>query len=409
MRFLYSIGIYLFHLALHIASLWNSKAALGIKGRKNIFNFLQQTCQNKKIIWVHCASLGEYEQAEPLIKKLKTEHPTKSILCTFFSPSGYEVKKNDPLPDIVSYIPPDRCKNAKKFLKIVNPEVAIFIKYEYWYNFMNQLHLRNIPFYYVSAIYRKTQPFFHPLGYWFRKQLRKCTHFYVQNQTSKELLNGIGISQVDIIGDTRFDQVYNTSLNKYRSPIFDEFTQEKPTIVCGSTWIEDEKVLAKLYPKIQKSHKLIIAPHLIDNKHIEQIEALFSPFRVIRYSKMENEKPENFDILIIDSIGLLKKIYHYGRYAYVGGAFKTGLHNILEAAVYGIPIFFGPNYKKFNEAHELIEYKTAFSVKNENEIFAKIEFWNKNPDEYQQVCQRASQYILKNVGAVEKISIALKN
>lgn len=409
MRFFYTLGICLYYAVIYCISPFHPKAKLWIKGRKRLFPALKSACQNKKIVWVHCASLGEYEQGRPLIDKIKREHPELSVLCTFFSPSGYEIKKNDTLLDLVFYFPVDTIHNSKKFIDIVRPQAAIFIKYEYWYNYMNQLHQNNIPFYYVSAIYRKDQPFFRWYGRWFRHQLTKCTYIYLQNQASKELLNAIGIDNCEVIGDTRFDRVYQTSLEPISLDFVTHFKANKKAIICGSTWPEDEQILCDAISLFKQKFKWIIAPHLIDKEHIDEIKSKFSSYKTICYSEIQAQNLAEYDICIIDTIGLLRKLYYFGEYAFIGGAFKTGLHNIIEASVFGIPVFFGPHYKKFNEANELVSLETAFPIENAKQFVQKIDDLELNQEKYFLIRQKTKKYIVNNLGAVNKIKLVLSS
>lgn len=405
MRFFYTLGIYLYYAVVYCISPFYPKAKLWIKGRKRLFPALKSACQDQKIVWFHCASLGEYEQGRPLIEKIKKDHSEVSVLCTFFSPSGYEIKKKDTLLDLVFYLPADTVHNSKKFIEIVRPQVAIFVKYEYWYNFMNQLHHYNIPFYYVSAIYRKNQPFFRWYGRWFRQQLAKCTYIYLQNQASKELLHSIGIDKTEVIGDTRFDRVYQTSLEPISLDFAARFKANKKMIVCGSTWREEEQIIFDALPHFQQKYKWIIAPHLIDKEHIDEIKSKFYSYKTICYSEIREENLAEYDICIIDTIGLLRKLYYYGEYALIGGGFKTGLHNVIEASVFGIPVFFGPHYKKFNEANDLVTLQSAFPIENATQFVQKIDDLDLNQDKYLLISRKTKKYIVNNLGAVNKIKI----
>ncbi len=406
MRFIYSVAIYFYLFLIYLSSPFSKKASLWIQGRKNIFLFLKEKCKNKKIVWIHTASLGEYEQGKPLIERIKQELPDITILCTFFSPSGYEVKKNDTLPHIISYLPLDTPSQVKQFLDVVNPIATFFIKYEYWYNFMHQLAERDIPFYYVSAIYREEQPFFKWYGKWFRKHLQKCTFFYVQNEKSLLLLQSIGINQAKIIGDTRFDRVYQIATQRTELSAITDFKQEKKILVCGSTWQEDEKVIYELYKQIYPKYKLIIAPHLTHEEHIINIEKRFSSYKTVRYSEKKGKNISAYNVLIVDSIGLLSKLYAYGEFAFIGGGFKTGLHNILEAVVYHIPIFFGPKFSKFNEAKELVALQVAFSVSTASTLIQIFNQLDKEKEQYRLIQEKAKKYIENNLGAVKKIDFS---
>ena len=390
MNTLYNISIWIFSIAVHIASLFNPKAKQWLKGRKAIFQKLAEaTKEDQDIVWFHCASLGEFEQGKPIIEGYKIKHPTHKILLTFFSPSGYEIRKNYDEVDWVFYLPADTKKNAKKFINIVNPIKVIFVKYEFWFNYMAELNKKNIPFYSVSSIFRKAQSFF---KYdWFAKQLNNVSHFFVQDQNSKELLKKIGFSNCTVAGDTRFDSVIANTQNAISIPLIEEFSKNKTTIICGSTWLKDEILLAK-YIKENPNYKYIIAPH--EMHHISELK---KQTNALLFSKANNTNISNSTVLIIDSIGILSNIYKYGDLAYIGGGFGSGIHNILEAVAYGLPVVFGPNYQKFNEATELINKKGAISISNYTELTSAIHdlsTFDKNI---------AINYIQENSGATTKI------
>jgi len=403
MRSIYSLLVSFHAFLVIFASLFSKKAKLWHKGRKNIFHSLEEKCKGKKnIVWFHCASLGEFEQGKPLMEKIKQEKKG-TLLLTFFSPSGFEVKKNDPIADIICYLPVDTKKNARKFLQIVQPQKAFFIKYEFWYNYMHELSKTNIPFYYVSAIFRDNQYFFKKCGRWFLNQLKKCNCFFVQDEKSKMLLNKHNISKVVTTGDTRFDRVFHIAQQPYSLDFITSFKNNKKLLVAGSTWMQDEKLLANLFQIINSNYKLVIAPHIVEKVHIEQIKRLFNSFSIICYSEKEEKKLSDYQILIIDAIGLLSKIYRYADISYIGGAFKTGLHNILEAAVYEKPIFFGPYYQNFNEAVELVNVKAAFPITKVAEMAQLITAFDKNQAFYQATCEICKNYIAHHLGATDKI------
>jgi len=390
MSILYTIGIQLHIIVIHIAALFNAKAKLWVKGRKAIFQKLTEAIkENQDIVWFHCASLGEFEQGKPIIEGYKLKYPNHKILLTFFSPSGYEIRKNYDGVDWVFYLPSDTKKNAIQFLSIINPIKVIFIKYEFWFNYMTELNKKNIPFYSVSSIFRREQYFF---KYdWAAKQLNNVSHFFVQDKNSKELLQNIGFTNCTVAGDTRFDSVIANTQNSVSIPLIEEFTKNKTTIICGSTWTQDEALLAK-YIKVNPNYNYIIAPH-----EILQISALQKQTNALLFSKADNTNINNCNVLIIDSIGILSNIYKYGDLAYIGGGFGSGIHNILEAATFGLPLVFGPNYQKFKEANELIELGGAKSISNFSEleitILSSINF-NKSI---------AKNYIKSNAGATEII------
>jgi 3-deoxy-D-manno-octulosonic-acid transferase len=404
MRFLYSLLIQLHACIILVASKNKKKAKLWCKGRQKIFALLEEKCAARKnIVWFHCASLGEFEQGKPLMEKIKQQENETTILVTFFSPSGFEVKKDDPVADIITYLPIDTPKNAKKFVQIVNPTKVFFIKYEFWFNYIRELSKLNIPFYYVSAIFRENQYFFKPCGAWFLKQLKKCTCFFVQNENSKKILNQHGISQVVVTGDTRFDRVYAIAQQPYSLDFMASFKEDKKLLVAGSTWLPDEKLLSELLKNIKSGYKLALAPHVVNHQHIEQIKNTFNAFSVVCYSEKEQKNIADYEVLIIDTIGLLSKIYKYADISYIGGAFKTGLHNILEAAVFEKPIFFGPHYQKFNEAIELVSRRAAFSISQADEVLQQLRNFEQNPDSYNACCDICKEYVLQNLGATGKI------
>ena len=390
MSILYTISIQLHIIAIHIAALFNAKAKLWVKGRKTIFQKLTEAIkEDKDIVWFHCASLGEFEQGKPIIEGYKLKYPNHKILLTFFSPSGYEIRKNYDLADWVFYLPSDTKKNAKKFISIVNPIKAIFIKYEFWFNYMAELNKKNIAFYSVSSIFRREQYFF---KYdWAANQLNNVSIFFVQDKNSKELLQNIGFTNCTVAGDTRFDSVIANTQKTVSIPLIEEFSKNKTTIICGSTWPRDEALLAK-YIKENPNYNYIIAPH-----EILRISVLQKQTNALLFSKSDNTNINNSNVLIIDSIGILSNVYKYGDLAYIGGGFGSGIHNILEAATFGLPLVFGPNYQKFKEANELIELGGAKSISNYSELEITIlSFTNFNKS-------IAKNYIKSNAGATDII------
>ncbi len=410
MRLLYTCAIYLYQAAISIASLFNNKAKLWIRGRKNIFKELEVKCSDTQdIVWFHCASLGEFEQGKPFIEKVKKEHPQAKILVTFFSPSGYTIRKNDPIADFVFYLPIDTISNAKRFIKIVNPKFAVFVKYEYWYNYIQQLDKQNIPFFYISAIFRKEQYLFKWYGSWFVRQLKKCTRFFVQDDQSIQLMNQLHIDKVTKTGDTRFDRVYQIASKPYELPIIKQFKNKSKLLVAGSTWEPDDKILRSFLDQNHGSFKLIIAPHEIHPSRIQFLKDLFIDYNLICYSEMENENLADYQVFIIDTIGILSKIYKYSDYSYIGGAFGAGLHNILEAAVFGVPLFFGPKYQKFKEARDLVQLEGAFSILNDEQLIQKITQLEMRQEEYDKTCNICKKFVHNNIGAVDMIYSVVKD
>jgi len=390
MSILYNISIQIFVIAACISALFNTKAKLWVKGRKHIFKQLSEAIKEEQnIVWFHCASLGEFEQGKPIIETYKQKYPKHKILLTFFSPSGYEIRKNYKSADWIFYLPADTKANAKKFISIVKPKKVVFVKYEFWFNYMNALKKQNIPFYSVSATFRKEQVFFKYK--WFAKQLNNVSHFFVQDQNSKELLKTIGFSNCTVTGDTRFDSVIANTKNAISIPLIEEFSKNKTTIICGSTWPKDETLLVK-YIKENSNYNYIIAPH-----ELQHINALQKQTNALLFSTANNINISNNNVLIIDSIGILSNIYQYGNTAYIGGGFGGGIHNILEAATFGLPIIFGPNYQKFNEATELINKKGAISISNYKELTSAVNFFSAFDKSI------ATEYIEQNIGATDAI------
>jgi 3-deoxy-D-manno-octulosonic-acid transferase len=344
-----------------------------VDGRKNVFQLLQQKINpDDKTIWIHCASLGEFEQGLPIIEGLKKLYPSHKIVLTFFSPSGYEVKKNSAVADIITYLPLDTKTNARDFINSVHPELVFFVKYEFWPNYLAELKKQNIKTYLVSGIFRKEQAFFKSYGKSMRKSLQTFTHFFVQNEVSEELLHRINFKNTTISGDTRFDRVMEVLSRDNTLDYVNQFKDNKTTIVYGSSWQEDEAVYLDVINSSKENIKHIIAPHNIKKKHIEILKSrILKP--VALYSEMSEKDLANYDVFIIDTIGLLTKIYSYADIAFVGGGFKTGLHNTLEPAVFGIPIISGPEYQKFQEAKDLVALKGLLVVNSKDEYQTIIE------------------------------------
>jgi len=399
MLFLYNIGVYIYYVSVFLASIFNRKAKKWIRGRKKIFEQLEKTIDpSQKIIWFHAASLGEFEQGRPVIESFHDKYPDYKILLTFFSPSGYEIKKDYEHADYVFYLPVDLKKNAQKFIRIVNPRIVIFIKYEFWFNYINELNKNNIPVFIISAIFRKEQHFFKWYGKWFRSMLKKITWLFVQNNNSCELLKSIHIKNVIISGDTRFDRVYTIALKTKAFPLVKKFAGRQKVLLAGSTWPPDENLINHLFLKNQ-SFKLIVAPHEVHEERIRSIQKLFSSKKIVCYSGADDKNIESADILIIDKIGILSGLYRYCDVAYIGGGFGSGIHNILEAVTFGKPVIFGPNYQKFKEAVDLIELGGAFTVSNETTLsstFLKLIDSNQYYDSVSQTCK---DFIEKNRGA----------
>ena len=365
MRLLYNLFVSLYGFSIRLAALFNPKAKLWVAGRKNSFEKLQNTIpSNEKIIWVHTASLGEFEQGRTLIEALRDRYTDHKILLTFFSPSGYEIRKDYDQVDSVFYLPLDTPKNARRFVKIVKPHFAIFVKYEFWYNYLRELNRFGADVYYVSSIFRKNQYFFKWYGQWFRKQLKLITHFFVQTDVSADTLNKIGIFNICVSGDTRFDRVYELAQKAQEFPIVEKFKGKHQLFIAGSTWGPDENIL---YPLIEKNPglKFIIAPH-----EIGRVAGILGKLenKAIAFSKVTTENVNDYQVLVVDSIGKLAHLYQYADVCYIGGGFGTAIHNIQEPVTFGKPVMFGPKFEKFKEAVDLIRRGGAFNVNNVAEL-----------------------------------------
>lgn len=402
MVFLYSLGLRFYYLLILLASLFNNKARLWIKGRKGIFDKIQKQVKSENnLFWFHTSSLGEFEQGRPLIEALKNKNNSIKILLTFFSPSGYENRKNYKTADYIFYMPPDSKKNARQFINLIQPSKAFFIKYEFWYHYLNQLKKNNIPVYLISANFRQKQIFFKWYGGWFRKMLYKFAHIFVQNKKSEQLLKNIGLDNITISGDTRFDRVAEIAKQAKRIEIAEKFKQDNSIIIGGSTWDKDEEIIIEFINTSQRKTKYIIAPHEIHESNIQRIiKSINKP--VIRYSSASINNVNDFQVLIIDNIGMLSSLYRYADIAYIGGGFGVGIHNILEAATFGLPVVFGPNYKKFQEAVDLVESGGAFSVDSYENLQIRFENLLENI-ETNKAGKISKEYVLNNQGATSKI------
>lgn len=406
--FLYNIFLFLFKAGTYTASLFNAKAKKWVAGRKNIFTRLENAIPaDAKIIWVHCASLGEFEQGKPVIEQLRTKFPAFKILLTFFSPSGYEAKKNYEGADWAFYLPVDGPRNAKRFLEIAHPSLVIFVKYEFWYYYLKKIKYRNIPLLLVSALFRRDMSFFKWYGGLQRKMLARFDHLFVQNESSKKLMDEIRLADISSIsGDTRFDRVIEIAEQWKPVSVVEQFIGNHKAIVAGSTWPEDETALQKAFAGVNDpSLKLIIAPHEINEKHLASLKELFP--NAIKFSELttSNFKPETVNCLIIDNIGMLSRLYKYGYINYVGGGLRVmGVHNVLEAAVYGKPVIFGHYYKKYAEATGLVESKGAIPFSDEAELKTSIINLLKNSHNCYDISSEAAyNYVVSNKGSTEHI------
>jgi len=400
--FIYNILTHFTHYILKLVALFNPKIKLFVEGRKGSFNQLEKVIlPTDKTIWIHCASLGEFEQGLPIIEQLKKQYQNHKIVVTFFSPSGYEVKKNSPIADVIVYLPLDTRANVQRFLNSIHPEIAIFVKYEFWPNYLAELKRRNIKTLLVSGIFREDQAFFKAYGKWMQKSLLTFDHFFVQNENSKKLLNNIQFKNVSVAGDTRFDRVSEILERDNSLDFIETFKQNKTTIVYGSSWSDDETIYLD-YLNSAKNIKHIIAPHDIKQHKIEKLRNLITK-SVLLFSEKEGENPAEYDVLIIDTIGLLTKIYSYADIAYVGGAFKTGLHNTLEPAVFGIPVVIGPEFQKFQEAVDLVYRKGIITV-SDKDVYTTVINELVNSDKRRLATGKInSNYIHQQAGATTKI------
>lgn len=403
---LYTTAICLYSLGVCIASLFNKKARLMIKGHREIYAILKKKINpNDSYIWFHAASLGEFEQGRPLMERLRKQHPEYKILLTFFSPSGYEVRKNWNGADVVCYLPFDIPLSVNRFLKLAHPKMAFFIKYEFWMNFLKGLHRRDIPTYSVSSIFRPDQVFFRSYGKSYVRALQCFTHFFVQNATSEKLLHTLGITNVTITGDTRFDRVIDIYKAAKESPEAETFSRNAQVMVVGSSWEPDEEIIIP-YFNAHPELKLIIAPHVVNEDHLAFIERKMER-PGIRLSQIKDGEVGNADYLIIDCYGLLSGLYRYGSLAYVGGGFGVGVHNVPEAAVYNVPIIIGPNNKRFREVQALKKCGGCREIHNEEDFVQIMDTFLKNPALRSEAGKSAGQHIRNNAGAADKIFNAI--
>ena len=407
MNLLYSIAIRSYSGAIAIASLFgNKKAQLWWNGRKKQWDNLKSINKNDEWIWVHVSSLGEFEQGLPVIERLKQDFPKYKILLTFFSPSGYEPRKNFQLADKVAYMPSDTMSNAIKLVKNFNIKAAFFVKYDFWFNYMKVLKKNNIPLYYISALLNKDHYFFKPYASWFRRQLKNVTHYFVQNDDTAKLLNSININDVTITGDTRFDRVYEIAKQSQSFPEIESFINGRQCIIAGSSWQSDEKLLIPFSKKMPDNYCLIIAPHDISDSHINQIVSQLDDY--VLYSQLTKDNGKH-KVLVINTIGILKKIYKYARFAYVGGGFMSSIHNTQEALVFGCPVVIGPKYHKFVEAVDLVNNKGMFSVNNQKEFENIFEQLMNDETFYNKASETCKNYVKLSVGATDKIANYLKS
>ena len=401
---MYNIVIYIYLIGVAIASCFNKKVKKMWAGERQALKVLREKVDpNARYIWFHAASLGEFEQGRPLMEYLRKTHPEYKILLTFFSPSGYEVRKNYEGADIICYLPLDTIRNARRFLRAIKPVMAFFIKYEFWYNYLHILQHRGVPTYSVSSIFRPDQIFFQWYGKGYGRVLKCFTHFFVQNIESKNLLAKLDIHDVEVVGDTRFDRVLQIKEASKQLPIVEKFTENTSKVfIAGSSWLPDEEVFLK-YFNLHKDWKLIVAPHVIGEDHLAQIFDLLKGRRVVRYTEATEENVKDAEVLIIDCFGLLSSIYHYGTISYVGGGFGVGIHNVLEAAVWDIPVIFGPNNKRFQEAQGLIMAGGGFEI-NDYQSFRDLMMRFETDEMFLQTSKKhAGEFVKGRAGATEKI------
>ncbi len=375
-----------------------------LQGRDMQFEKLQQALAGNTapVVWFHCASLGEFEQGRPVMEAFKAEFPEYKIMLTFFSPSGYEVRKNYSGADYIFYLPLDSAANARNFISIVQPKLTVFVKYEFWHYYLQELEQRQIPILSISAIFRPDQVFFKPYGEFNRNMLRRFTHIYTQNKQSVDLLQTIDITNTTIAGDTRFDRVLQTAATIKPIPLVDAFTRGGDVFMVGSSWPADIEVLLPLIQKYKSTIKFIIAPHEIHENGISTLMQTIGE-GAVRFSKADAATIANYNVLVIDNIGMLSALYSYGTYAFIGGAFGKGLHNTLEAAVFGLPLFFGPKYGKFQEAVDLVKLGCAFPVNNADELLAAFEKVHTTPGARQTITDKEKAYVQEQAGATTQI------
>jgi len=426
---MYNLIIYLYLLGVAVYSRFNVKVRRMWRGERNAFRVLREKVDpSARYVWFHAASLGEFEQGRPLIEQIKREHPEIKVLLTFFSPSGYEVRKNYEGADIICYLPLDTPFNARRFLRIIRPEMAFFIKYEFWYNYLHILKHRNVPVYSVSSIFREGQVFFRWYGRQYGHVLKCFTHFYVQNEKSRELLSTIGLTNVTVTGDTRFDRVLKIKEQAKDLPVVANMAKGRKVFIAGSSWQPDEEIFIR-YFREHPDWCLVIAPHVIDEEHLRQIETMLEGRKVLRYTHIQKDSAEanscvpsvasdqrssaslftlhsslqDVNVLIIDCFGLLSSIYRYADVTYVGGGFGVGIHNTLEAAVWDVPVVFGPNNQKFQEAQGLKAQGGGFEIASYEDFERLMNRFDVDTDFLKTAGHQAGNYVSKQAGATQKI------
>lgn len=403
MNILYNLGIFLYTLSIRIAAMWNSKARNWVDGRKAVFDEIKSKVNpQEKKIWFHCASLGEFEQARPVIELFKQRNPAFKVLLTFFSPSGYEVRKNYSGADYVFYLPADTSANARKFIELIKPSLAVFTKYDFWFNYLQQLEKNKIPVAVFSAAFRKDQYFFQEYGNWFLQILSRIDIIYVQDDESRKLLRKAKFNNVMVCGDTRFDRVMQIAEYPVDFPLIEKFKGDRTTIIAGSTWKEDERIIIELIKKRKDTMKFIIAPHETSEDRVAGLTEQI-PIASLRFSQANEKNISDVNVLVIDSVGILSQLYRYADVAYVGGGFGKGIHNILEPAAFSVPIIIGPNYKKFNEAVDMVNLSMAFTIDKFRQMNNKITdfFFIKGSDVT--IRKRIAEYMNSKKGATQQV------
>ncbi len=403
-EFFYLLGIKLYGAGIFVYALFNQKAAHWIKGRKKNYSTIRKTLkEGEKRIWFHCPSLGEFEQGRPVLNALRREYPGHKIVLTFFSPSGYEIRKKDPQADYLFYMPLDGPLNSARFIDLVKPEMAFFVKYDFWHFYIKALKTRGIPCYYISCIFRPSQVYFKWYGVFFDKILRRVTHFFVQNQGSLELLYKNSIPSVTVSGDTRFDRVVENSLNRKEHPVISAFKGSSKLLVAGSTWPSDEDRILSAVRKENLDLKWILVPHEINDQHITKLENQLGD-TAVRFSRLQEiGHPENYRVILFDNVGMLSSLYAYADIAYVGGGFGSGIHNILEAIVFGVPVIIGPRYEKFQEARDLVSRKVVFPVVNRDQFSMLVDQLLQDEAGRSKIREVCAAYIQEKKGATSII------
>ncbi len=413
MPLLYDLGIGAYHVGVRCMAPWDPKAAAWVKGREELWDRLEKAAPLLQgCLWMHCASVGEFEQGRPVLEAVKKERPDLPVLLTFFSPSGYEARKDYPLATVVEYLPPDNARNAEQLQRLIAPKAAIFVKYEFWFHHLKVLRKNNVPTFLVSALFRKDQPFFHWYGGAWRKMLSFFAHIFTQDEASRKLLADLGMKQVSVGGDTRFDRVSEIVAQGEELPLAKAFAGEGPVLICGSTWPADEKLLASALKSMgPKAPKCIVVPHELHEQQLADSEQLF-PKPLARWSELEQTPADNVaatlgkeerGTLLVDRMGLLARLYRYGSVAYVGGGFTDGIHSLLEAAAWGVPVIFGPDHEKFPEAQGLIDAGAGIEVSTEKDLKVALDRWLQDPSALKTASETASRYVRDRTGASGKV------